>query len=60
MKNNKKKGYVLAMVIILSLIMTIVVASAFTIIMRYMNFAKRNTEKLSGEAIYSCLYWEVE
>lgn len=60
MKNNKKKGYALAMVIILSLIMTIVVTSAFTIIMRYMNYAKSNTESLSGRAIYCCLAPEVD
>ena len=50
MKNKKKKGYVLAVVIILTLLMTITVASAFTIIMRYMFFAKNNLQSLCEQA----------
>lgn len=52
MKNKKKKGYVLAVVMILTFIMTITVTSAFTIVMRYMFFAKNDLEKLGTEAIY--------
>ena len=43
MKNKKKqKGYVLAIVIILTFVMTVTIASAFTLIMRYMMFAKKD------------------
>ena len=41
-KNNKQKGYVLAIVIILTFVMTVTIASAFTLIMRYMMFAKKD------------------
>ena len=43
MKNKKaKKGYVLAIVIILTFVMTVTVASTFTLVMRYMTIAKRD------------------
>lgn len=43
MNNNKKqKGYALAIVIILTFVMTVTIASAFTLIMRYMMFAKKD------------------
>ena len=43
MNNHKKqKGYVLAIVIILTFVMTVTIASAFTLIMRYMMFAKKD------------------
>lgn len=57
MKRTKKKGYVLAVVIILALVMTIMVTFAFTIIMRYMLWAKDKTSDLSGQAIYNCINW---
>ncbi len=41
-KANKKKGYVLVVVMILSLLMSITVVSTFTIVMRYMFHARDN------------------
>lgn len=62
MNNKNKRGYVLAAVMILILIMTITVTSAFSLIMRYMFFAKSNLEELgqSAEATYSYVGEEVD
>lgn len=60
MKTKKKKGYVLAVVIILTFVMTITVTSAFTIIMRYMFWAKDSTQDLNGKAIYYDIGEEVD
>lgn len=49
--NEKKKGYVLAIVIILIFVMTMVVTSAFTILMRYMLAAKNDLQNLSEETL---------
>ena len=46
MKNVNKKGYVFATVIILILVMTITLTSAFTIIMRYLFFAKDHLNEI--------------
>lgn len=53
--NNKKKGYVLAVVMILTLVMTITVTSAFTIVMRYMFFAKNSLQELNSTAFYNVI-----
>lgn len=53
MKNNKQQGYVLAVVLLLTFVMTITVTSAFTMIMRYMFFAKNNLQELDGQVIYN-------
>ena len=43
MKHNKKqKGYVLAIVIILTFIMTVIITATSILIMRYMIFAKKD------------------
>ncbi len=60
MKNNKQKGYVLAVVLILTFVMTITVTSAFTMIMRYMFFAKNNLQELDGQVIYNDTFEEVD
>lgn len=52
MKLINKKGYILAVVMILTLIMTIVVTSAFSIIMRYMFFAKNDLQELCKFDLY--------
>lgn len=57
--NNKKKGYVLALVIVLALVMTITVTSAFTIIMRYMFFAKDNLQNVKSDVAYIDVVSEV-
>ena len=51
MNTKKKKGYVLAVVIILTLIMTIIVTTTFTIIMRYMFWAKEDAQKFNNSTI---------
>lgn len=64
MKSKKKNGYVLVTVIIFILLMTITVASGFTVIMRYMLFARDNLQSIGeisannsfiGELYYGCL-----
>lgn len=47
-KNKTKKGYVLAIVIIFTFIMTVTVASTFTLIMRYMTIAKKDLNNLNN------------
>jgi hypothetical protein len=42
MKNNKRKGYVLALVLVIGLVMAATAASTITIIFRYMIHAKEN------------------
>ena len=53
MKNKKQKGYVLAIVLILVLLMTIIIASAFTILMRYMLSAQDNLNSLADLFIFT-------
>lgn len=53
---NKKKGYVLAIVIILTFVMTITVTTAFTIVMRYMFFAKNDLNDMNNQVIYNDTY----
>ena len=46
MKHNKKqKGYALAIVIILTFIMTVIITATSILIMRYMMFAKKDLNK---------------
>lgn len=63
MKNSKikkRKGYVLAVVMILSFVMAVTLISTFTIVVRYMSTAKNNLNDLSGETgIYNGAYEEV-
>ena len=48
-KNKTKKGYVLAIVIIFTFIMTVTVASTFTLIMRYMTTAKKDLNNFNNQ-----------
>ena len=59
MTDKKKKGYVLAVVMILTFIMTITVTSAFAIVMRYMFFAKNNLQDLGTEN-ENAIYYNVD
>ena len=52
MNNKKNKGYVLALVLILTFVMTIAVTSAFSIVMRYMFFARNDLNDMNGQVIY--------
>ena len=45
--NNKRKGYILVIVMVLSLILSITAVSTFTIVMRYMFHAKENIGELN-------------
>lgn len=56
MHNKKKqKGYVLAIVILLTFFLTVTVASTFTIVMRYMMYAKRNLNELQTTTYYEVI-----
>ena len=55
-KNKAKKGYVLAIVIIFTFIMTVTVASTFTLIMRYMTFAKKELSNFNQQN-QSAIIW---
>lgn len=48
-KNKTKKGYVLAIVIIFTFVMTVTIASTFTLIMRYMMFAKKDLNNFNKQ-----------
>ena len=48
-KNKTKKGYVLAIVIIFTFIMTVTVASTFNLIMRYMTTAKKDLNNFNNQ-----------
>lgn len=51
--NQKKKGYVLAFVLILSFVMTTTIAATFTIVMKYMFIAKHDLQdSVSPETAY--------
>ena len=56
MNKTKKKGYALAVVIIIALVMTIIVTAAFSILMRYMFWAKDDLQDIGGQVIY-CGIW---
>ena len=54
MKNHKtKKGYALAIVIVMAFILTLTVASTYTIIIRYMFFAKKDLGQFNQEHQYT-------
>lgn len=53
-KTNKRKGYALVMVMVLSLIMSITVVSTFTIVMRYMFNAKEDLSSIEALAVEPC------
>ena len=48
-KNKKQKGYALAIVIILTFIMTVIITATSILIMRYMIFAKKDLNKFIGQ-----------
>ena len=52
---KKQKGYVLAIVILLTFFLTVTVASTFTIVMRYMMYAKRNLNELQTTTYYEVI-----
>lgn len=46
---NKKDGYVLAMVLILTLLMSVTILTTFTIVYRYVKLSKLHIEDLRSE-----------
>jgi Tfp pilus assembly protein PilX len=46
---KKKEGYVLAMVLILTLLMSVTILTTFTIVYRYVRFSKLHIEDLRDE-----------
>lgn len=53
MKNNKQKGYVLAVVMILCLVMTVTVTTAFNLIFGYYIYAKKSMSELQDKPGFS-------
>ncbi|MGM9632563.1 MAG: hypothetical protein ACI3XL_05680 [Eubacteriales bacterium] len=52
MKNKKKKGYVLIIVMLLCFVMSMTVVSATPLLLRYMNRAKNNLKDLQSSGLY--------
>lgn len=46
---NKKEGYVLAMVLILTLLMSVTILTTFTIVYRYVRLSKIHIEDLRSD-----------
>ncbi len=58
--NKAKKGYVLAIVLILSFVMSLTVVSTFSIVYRYMKLTERGMESLRDELYRPAITAEVE
>lgn len=55
MQTNKQKGYVLAVVMLLSLLMSITIVSTFTIVYRYAKMTERTIEDLREDVYLASL-----
>ena len=55
MQTNKQKGYVLAVVMLLSLLMSITIVSTFTIVYRYVKMTERTIEDLREDVYLASL-----
>ncbi len=53
MKKNKQKGYVLAVVMILCLVMTVTITTAFNLIFGYYTYAKKSVSELQDKPGFS-------
>ena len=58
--NKTKKGYVLAIVLILSFVMSLTVVSTFSIVYRYMKLTEKGMENLRDELYRPAVTAEVE
>ena len=58
--NKTKNGYVLAIVLILSFVMSLTVVSTFSIVYRYMKLTEKGMENLRDELYRPAVTAEVE
>ncbi len=60
MSNKSKKGYVLAIVLILTFVMSFSIVSTFSIVYRYMKLTERGIDDLQDELYSAAVTSEVE
>ena len=60
MSNKSKKGYVLAIVLILTFVMSLSIVSTFSIVYRYMKLTERGIDDLQDELYSAAFTSEVE
>ena len=60
MSNKTKKGYVLAIVMILTFVMSLTIVSTFSVVYRYMKLTERGIEDLREDLYVPAISTEVE
>ncbi len=60
MSNKSQKGYVLAIVLILTFVMSLSIVSTFSIVYRYMKLTERGIEDLRDDLYVPAITSEVE
>ena len=60
MSNKAQKGYVLAIVLILTFVMSLSIVSTFSIVYRYMKLTERGIEDLRDDIYVPAITSEVE
>lgn len=59
MSNKTKKGYVLAIVMILTFVMSLTIVSTFSVVYRYMKLTERGIEDLRDDLYVPAISTEV-
>ncbi len=60
MSNKTQKGYVLAIVMILTFVMSLTIVSTFSVVYRYMKLTERGIENLREDLYVPAISTEVE
>ncbi len=60
MSNKSQKGYVLAIVMILTFVMSLTIVSTFSVVYRYMKLTERGIEDLREDLYVPAISTEVE
>jgi Tfp pilus assembly protein PilX len=60
MSNKAQKGYVLAIVLVLTFVMSLSIVSTFSIVYRYMKLTERGIEDLRNDLYVPAITSEVE
>ncbi|MBQ9748957.1 MAG: hypothetical protein IJV87_00065 [Clostridia bacterium] len=60
MSNKAQKGYVLAIVMILTFVMSLTIVSTFSVVYRYMKLTERGIENLREDLYVPAISTEVE
>lgn len=60
MSNKTQKGYVLAVVLILTFVMSLSIVSSFSVVYRYMKLTERGIEDLRDDLYVPAITSEVE